>query len=115
MNTLIEKLFVICIFTLIIHAIDTFAYSVRIAGIRTGRITIALSVFSIIVMVSRTSNMVQAPLTGSLVDMAKRTGDLVTLENQFRIILLSASLGTIIAGILIPTFISIMSRAIVHY
>ncbi|MED0708716.1 lipid II flippase Amj family protein [Aneurinibacillus aneurinilyticus] len=109
-----EKLLVICVFTLIIHMIDTFAYSVRIAGIRTGKIAIALSVFSIIVIVSRTSNMIQAPLTGSLVDMAKHTGDIAALESQFRVILLSSSLGTVLAALLLPTFVSMMSRAIVH-
>jgi hypothetical protein len=110
----VEKLLVICIFTLIIHMIDTLSYSVRIAGVRTGKLAVALSLFNIIVIFSRTANMVQAPLTGGLVDAAKKTGDLLVLNGQFQWILASASVGTLLGAFFIPTFISLFSRSISH-
>lgn len=111
---MLDKVLMISVFTFLIHAIETLSYSVRLAGTRTSQLAVSLSLFNIIVILSRTANMVQAPLTASLVDTATKTGDLSLFENQFRIILGSASLGTIMGAILIPTFISIFSRAVVH-
>ncbi|MFT9847777.1 lipid II flippase Amj family protein [Aneurinibacillus sp. REN35] len=111
---MLEKLLFICLFTLIIHTIETLSYSVRLAGIRVAKLAVALSLFNIIVIVSRTANMLQAPLTASLVDRAKETGDLSLIESQFRVILGSASLGTLLAALLVPTFIAVFSRAIIH-
>lgn len=46
--------------TFIIHLIGTLAYSVRISGTRTRRIAISLSLFNILILISRTSNSFQA-------------------------------------------------------
>jgi hypothetical protein len=52
-------LLLICGLTFVIHLIGTLAYSVRIAGTRTRRIALSLSLFNILVLVSRTSNSFQ--------------------------------------------------------
>ena len=46
----------ICALTFVIHLGGTLAYSVRIAGTRTRRIALSLSVFNVLVLVSRTSD-----------------------------------------------------------
>ena len=66
------------------------------------------------VMVSRLANMMQQPFTGSLVDTAPADNAMTFVEHQFRLIIGAASLGTIVGILLIPTFIAIFSRAIVH-
>jgi Amj-like protein len=55
----------ICALTFVIHLIGTLAYSVRIAGTRTRRIALSLSLFNILVLVSRTSNSFHASLLAS--------------------------------------------------
>ena len=37
------KLLIICVFVGIIHMIETLAYSVRLAGLKTGKLVVALS------------------------------------------------------------------------
>lgn len=111
---MLEKVLIIALFTITIHMIETLAYSVRIAGVRTARLATALSLFNMIVIVSRTANMIQAPIAGSLVDAGKESGNIGLVEEQFRVIIGSASIGTIIGTILIPTFVLIFSRAIMH-
>jgi hypothetical protein len=111
---LFEKILLICIFTAMIHLIETLSYSVRIAGVRTARLATALSLFNMIVIVSRTANMVQAPMAGGLVDHARATGEYGMIEEQFRLIIVSASLGTVLGMILIPSFVLIFARAIMH-
>ncbi|MCF6796784.1 lipid II flippase Amj family protein [Priestia megaterium] len=111
---MIEKLLIICVFVGIIHMIETLAYSVRLAGLKTRKLVVALSLFNIIVIVSRTANMVQAPLTGKLGDAVQSKEDLPVLLHQLQTILIAASIGTIAGALLIPSFVSIFSRMISH-
>lgn len=98
--------------TLIIHLIDTLSFAARIAGIKTKKLALAGSVFNIIVLVSRTSNMIQAPLLGSIVEIALLKHDLAGLEMVFRWVLLGATAGTLIGAVLIPTFINFFTIAL---
>ena len=59
---------IICALTFVIHLIGTLAYSVRIAGTRTRRIALSLSLFNVLILVSRTSNSFQAPLLAKRVE-----------------------------------------------
>lgn len=111
MDVITWKVLFICLFIMIIHTIETLAYGTRLSGARVRMIASALSLFSIMVIFSRTSNMIHQPFTGSLIDNA--TG-ISVVEQQFRIIIGAASIGTIIGAILLPTFISIFSRAVIH-
>ncbi|MFX0561107.1 lipid II flippase Amj family protein [Tepidibacillus infernus] len=111
--TMLQDLIIVSSLTIIIHMIDTFSYSVRLAGVRTRRLALALSLFNILVLISRTSNMVQGPLAGGFVDYGAQTGDLGWVETRFRLIILSATIGSFLGALLIPTFIRIFSQAIV--
>src|SRR5690606_12715319 len=104
----------IALFVLIIHSIETLAYAVRLSGVRVRLLASALSLFNVMVMVSRLANMMQQPFTGSLIDSAPETNTLEFVEAQYRIIIGSSTLGTVIGILLLPTFISIFSRAIIH-
>lgn len=86
----------------------------RLSGARVKLLASALSLFNVMVMVSRLANMMQQPFTGSLVDNAPTENTFSYVENQFRIIIGAASIGTLIGIILLPTFIAIFSRAIIH-
>ena len=97
-------LLVICGLTFVIHLVGTLAYSVRIAGSRTGRIALSLSLFNILVLVSRTSNSFQAPLLAKRVEERLATGNAVASTADFRWLLVSATLATIVGAFLIPTF-----------
>ncbi|MDN7240832.1 lipid II flippase Amj family protein [Planococcus sp. N028] len=109
-----EKLLLIALFVLIIHSIETLAYAVRLSGARVRLLASALSLFNVMVMVSRLANMMQQPFTGSLVDSAPQNNALAFVESQYRVIIGSSTLGTVIGILLLPTFISIFSRAIIH-
>lgn len=106
-----NSLWIVCLLTLIIHTSETLSYSVRFAGVKLNKIAIALSLTGIIVLVSRTANMVQAPLTAKFVDYAKIDSSFPLL-NYLRIIMLASSLGTLIAIALFPTFVGLFSRVI---
>ncbi|WP_096271919.1 lipid II flippase Amj family protein [Paucisalibacillus globulus] len=109
-----EKLLYIALFIFIIHSIETLAYAVRLSGARVKMIASALSLFNIMVIVSRLANMMQQPFTGSLIDTAPKENALEFVETQFRILIGASTVGTVFGIILLPTFIALFSRAIIH-
>lgn len=114
MEIITGQLVLIFLFVLIIHSIETLAYAVRLSGARVKLLASALSLFNVMVMVSRLANMMQQPFTGSLIDNAPTENAFEFVENQYRVIIGSATIGTMIGILLLPTFIAIFSRAIIH-
>jgi hypothetical protein len=114
MELITEKLVLIALFIFIIHSIETLAYAVRLSGARVKMIASALSLFNIMVIVSRLANMMQQPFTGSLIDTAPTENTLAFVETQFRILIGASTVGTMFGIILLPTFIALFSRAIIH-
>jgi hypothetical protein len=96
---------------MVIHTAETLSYSVRFAGVKLNKIAVALSLTGIIVLVSRTANLIQAPLTAKFVDHAK-VDPTFHLISHLRFIILASSVGTLLAIVLFPTFISVFGRII---
>ncbi|WP_197284149.1 DUF2837 family protein [Bacillus sp. JCM 19041] len=105
---------IMAFFMIIIHCVETLAYAVRISGARVRLIASALSLFNIMVLVSRTSNMIVQPVSGNFTDGAHTAETLAHAENQFRIVIGATTIGTLIGALLLPTFIAIFSRAIIY-
>lgn len=111
-----KQLLLICALTFIIHIIGTLAYSVRIAGIRTRRIAVSLALFSILMLLSRTSNSFLGPFLAKRVETGiDHHVAASTLLGDFRWLLFSASLATLLGAILIPTFQRAFCRAVEHF
>ncbi|MEO6918596.1 MAG: lipid II flippase Amj family protein [Collimonas sp.] len=111
-----KQLIFLCFLTFIIHIIGTLAYSVRIAGVRTRRIAVSLALFSILVLVSRTSNSFLGPFLAKRVE--SNLGAQLAPENllvDFRWLLVSATVATIAGALLIPTFQRVFCRAVEHF
>ncbi|MCD2515981.1 lipid II flippase Amj family protein [Massilia sp. G4R7] len=109
------QLLLICFLTFVIHLIGTLAYSVRIAGVRTRRIAVSFALFSILVLVSRTSNSFLGPFLAKRVETNLDGAAAGALLWDFRWLLVSASLATIIGALLIPTFQRVFCRAVLHF
>ncbi|WP_411268278.1 lipid II flippase family protein [Janthinobacterium lividum] len=88
----------------------------RIAGIHTRCIAISLALFSILMLLSRTSNSFLGPFLAKRVETG--IGQHVaasTLLGDFHWLLFSASLATSLGAILIPTFQRAFFRAVEHF
>ncbi|SDI75181.1 lipid II flippase Amj family protein [Paraburkholderia phenazinium] len=109
------QLLIICALTFVIHVIATLAYAVRIAGVRTRRIAVSFALFGIIALVSRTANSFQGPFLAKRVeeDLARHIEQ--GMLGDFRLLLLAATLATIVGALLNPTFQRYFSRAVVHF
>lgn len=101
--------------TMIIHAVNTSAYAARMAGVRTGRLALAGSLFNVLALSSRGANAFAGPLIASMTDLAVTSQDTSSLLLDYRIMLAAASLGTLIAGLLIPSLSRILATGVASY
>jgi hypothetical protein len=106
-----NQIILVLILTFLINLITTLSYSVRIVGIRTGRIAVSFALFNILVLISRTAYGFQAPLLAKTIENNIHTGAGQNLF-EFRLIILSCTIATIIGGFLIPTFQRLLSIAV---
>ena len=108
------QVLVVLMLTFLINLISTLSYSVRIVGIRTGRIAISFALFNILVLVSRTANGFQAPLLAKTVEMNIKHG-IFSNAGVFRMIIFSCTLATLLGALLIPTLQRVLSRAVINF
>jgi hypothetical protein len=97
------SIYYLCFFIAVIHLIATLSYGVRIAGARTGKVAFCLSIFNILVLVSRTSNTLLTPALSKRVESTLHVAA-ESLKHEFHLLILSASLATLLGAALIPTF-----------
>lgn len=100
--------------TFVINLVGSLAYSVRIAGVRTSRIAVSLSLFNVLLLVSRTANSFQAPLLAKRVESSIAAGRAGS-ANDFRWLIAAASLATIVGALLTPTFQRLFTRAVARF
>jgi hypothetical protein len=108
------QIFLVVVLTFLINLITTLSYSVRIVGIRTGRIAISFALFNILVLISRTANGFQAPLLASSIEKNIKAGFESNIWD-FRLIIFSCTAATIIGGLLIPSFQRLLSVAVTKF
>ena len=97
--------------TFIVNFITTLFFSVRVAGARTGRLSSAVALFNVLVLLMRFSTSLQALLLAKHIERNLQSasgGD----ELAFRVLLLSATLGSIAGALLIPTAQRLISDAV---
>jgi hypothetical protein len=110
-----SQLIIICLLTGGINLIGTLAYAARIAGVRTRRIALSFALFNILVLVSRTSNSFLGPFLAKRIEMRLASGGGEALLDDFRLVLLSASIAVALGIILVPSGQRLFARAIGYF
>ena len=106
------SIIIVLILTLIIYIVSALSYSVRIVGVKTGRIAISASIFSIFSLSSRTATTFQEPLLAKVIEKSLKIGSTGGVLFSFRLVLAFSTIGTIVGAILMPTFIRLFSKAV---
>lgn len=97
------QLVIVCLLTFSINLIGALAYAARIAGVRTRRIAMSFALFNVLVLLSRVSNSFLGPFLAKRIEDALAAGTGEQLVDDFRLVLLSATLATILGTLMIPT------------
>lgn len=103
------QILIIMLFTFVIHLIGTWAYGVRIVAMRTRRIAISWSLWGIMQFVGRGITAFQAPLIAKYIEQHLGNLDVVV---HLRLILLSATLATLAAALMLPTIVRLFSAVV---
>ncbi|MDD4178828.1 MAG: lipid II flippase Amj family protein [Candidatus Margulisbacteria bacterium] len=101
--------------TAVIHFTETAASSLRLAGVRTKQIATSLSFVNATLLVTRTSNMLQAPFLGGMVDHAIMTGNPASLIDSFRLVIFAAFIGNSLGALMSPFFVAVFTKAILRF
>jgi hypothetical protein len=100
------------VLTGVIHLMETLATSMRLAGVRTKQVATSISFVNAILLVSRLSNMLQAPLLGGMVDTAILRNTVGALQGNFRVIIFASFVGNLIGAVLTPFAVYVFTKAI---
>lgn len=105
------------------QAIQIGAYAARYAGVTTGRVATAISLFSLLVTASRLASLFMTPALGALADttanpaVAAHLGRvapeaLARYDAQLRIVVAGGSAGILLGAFLLPLFLVMFVRGI---
>ena len=103
------QIIVVIILNFIISLIGTLAYSVRLVGVRTGKIAVSFALFNILMLVSRVAVTFQVPILTKYVERNPGAGDLLTIFNAIIVI---SGVATVFGAFLIPTFQRILYQGV---
>lgn len=106
------QIIIVLVLNFFISIIGTLAYSVRLVGVRTGKIAVTFAVFNVLMLVSRTAVTFQSPLLTKFVESDSSSNELVMVFNY---IILISGIASIVGAFLIPTFQKIFSKAVNHF
>src|SRR5512144_2718804 len=97
----------------LMSVVDTLAYGVRPSGVLTRKLAISLSLFNILVMASRLSNMFSAPILGNFPDKVYQgTYSAAQVLAALRLDLLFVVGGVISGALLMPSLVKLFERGI---
>jgi hypothetical protein len=105
------------------QAIQIGAYAARYAGVTTGRVATAISLFSLLVTASRLASLFMTPALGALADTTANPAirdhltsvppdALARFDGQIRIIVGAGSIGILLGALLLPMFLTMFVRGI---
>lgn len=107
-----SQVIIVLILNFIISLIGTLAYSVRMVGVRTGKIAVSFAVFNILMLVSRTAVTFQVPILTKFVEHNSGASDLL---NIFNLIIIASGIATVLGAFLNPTFQRIFYRGVLYF
>lgn len=129
----VDRLLLVFLLTVFINLINTLTRSSRLAGVRTGHLATAISLFGVVHLAASFANTLQAPLLASTVERiiddaisqslllepgVSGTGAwpyqeaLSGLNGKLRLVIFGATTGTFLGMLLIPSFITSFSNSI---
>jgi hypothetical protein len=103
------RLILVITINFLITLIGTLAYSVRIVGIRTGKIAVSSALFNAISLFSRAAGVFQLPLLTKYVAENKSQQNLAFI---FYILILDVVIASIAGAALLPTFQKIFTKGV---
>lgn len=104
-----QRIILVCIINFIIALIGTLAYSVRLVGVRTGKIAVSSALFNAVSLFSRAAGVFQLPL---LTKYVAEKGNSSKLVPVFYVLILTVVAASLMGAALLPTFQRIFTKGV---
>ena len=114
-NTVGEQtsgLMLVILLSVFVTALSSTTVVSRISAAITLRVATAFAIYNLFFLITRLAQQIYAPIIGTIVDTAMKTNSILRLQFQLRLIILGATLGTLIGWLLMPTFVEIYKKGI---
>lgn len=95
-----------------VQALGIAAYAARLAGLTSGRVGTAISLYNLFSTTSRFASMIYTPMLGALSDAAFRSGGSETFSWQLRTVLIAGAGGAVVGALALPAFVVLYLRMI---
>jgi hypothetical protein len=105
------QIYIVLILNFIITIIGTMAYSVRLVGIRTGKIAISFAIFNVFALISRTAVTFQIPILTKYIEQSSETST-TGLLRIFILIIIVSGISTVIGAFMIPSFQRFLTKSV---
>ncbi len=106
------QIIIVLVLNFIISLIGTLAYSVRLVGVRTGKIAVSFALFNVLMLISRTAVTFQVPILTKYVENTAGSSDLLGI---FYYIIIVSGVAAIAGIFLIPTFQRLLHKAVLAF
>lgn len=103
------RIIIVLVMNFIISLIGTLAYSVRLVGVRTGKIAISFALFNVLMLVSRLAVTIQNPILSKFVETGAEN---INIVNSFNLIIIISGVASIVGAFLIPSFQRILGKGV---
>lgn len=103
-----DTIVIVALLNCVITVVGVLAYAVRIVGVRSGKIAVSFSLFNIMALISRTANVMLAPLLAKYVE--RGNGDNLLLK--LNMILFASGCAALLGAAMIPTFQRVFYRMV---
>ena len=106
------QIIIVLVLNFIISLIGTLAYSVRLVGVRTGKIAVSFALFNVLMLISRTAVTFQVPILTKYVENTAGNSELLGV---FKYIIIVSGVAAIVGIFLIPTFQRLLHKAVLAF
>lgn len=106
------QIIIVLVLNFIISLIGTLAYSVRLVGVRTGKIAVSFALFNVLMLISRTAVTFQVPILTKYVENTTGNSELLGIFNY---IIILSGIAAIAGILLIPTFQRLLHKAVLAF
>ena len=103
------RIIIVLVLNFIISLIGTLAYSVRLVGVRTGKIAISFALFNVLMLVSRMAVTIQNPILSKFVETGTSNSNITWI---FNLIIIVSGGASIVGAFLIPSFQRIFGKGV---
>jgi hypothetical protein len=113
-GNLVSDIWVLALANAIITILSSTSYASRVSAVVTKRVATALTVYNVFFLVTRLAQQIYSPVLGSVRDyVVDQHLPMEVLGHAFRTVIFGASLGSLIACLMLDTFVEIYNKAVV--